>query len=105
MRPTIHSNAARARIELGALLGLVGLLVLAPRAAAAAAPALDAPSPIEATIERMLAGYGDYLAQDLRFDDRNARRFLDGSAVARPQLSAETLGRLADRALETPVAG
>jgi thioester reductase-like protein len=77
--------------------GISGVVLVDPRRGA-----LDAPSPIEARIDRMLAGYRDYLAQELRFDDRNARRLLDRLGVARPQLSAEALRRLTDRALGTP---
>lgn len=42
MEPTIRRNTARASIGLGALLGLVGLVFLAPPGAAAAAAPLDA---------------------------------------------------------------
>lgn len=80
--------------------GFSGVVLADPRHGA-----LHAPSPIEARIERMLAGYRDYLAQDVRFDDRNARRFLDRLGVARPQLSAQTLRRLTDQVLGAPVAG
>jgi thioester reductase-like protein len=80
--------------------GFSGVVLVDPRHGA-----LDAPSPIEAMIERMLAGYRDYLSQELRFDDRNARRLLEALGVARPRLSAETLRRLADQVLGTPVAG
>jgi len=80
--------------------GFSGVVLVDPRHGT-----LHAPSSLEARIEGMLAGYRDYLAQELRFDDRNARRLLDRLGVARPQLSAETLRRLTDQALGTPVAG
>jgi len=60
---------------------------------------LAAPSPLERKVERMLAGYRDYLSRDLRFDDSNARRLLDACGLPRPVLSAETFDRLVEAAL------
>lgn len=61
---------------------------------------LVAPSPLESKIERMLAGYRDYLSQDVRFDDSNSRRLLDACGLPRPVLSSEAFDRLIDAALE-----
>jgi nucleoside-diphosphate-sugar epimerase len=80
--------------------GLRGVTLLDPRAEAP-----DGPTALERTIERLLAGYREYLAQDVRFDDRNARRILDPAGVPRPTLSAATFNGLIDQALQAPVPG
>jgi thioester reductase-like protein len=74
--------------------GLEGVTLIDPRATP-----FDAPTALERTIARILAGYRDYLAQDVRFDDRNARRLLAGAGVDQPGLSAETIDRLIDQAV------
>jgi thioester reductase-like protein len=81
-----------------ARLGLRGISLVDPRGGA-----LDEPSPLEARIERMLAGYRDYLAQDVRFDDANARRLLDSCGLPRPEWSAAAFDRLIAEALETRI--
>jgi len=75
-------------------LGLHGVSLVDP-----CAGPLAAPSPLESTIERMLAGYREYLSQDIRFDDSNARRLLDACGLPRPVLSAETFDRFIEVAL------
>ncbi len=63
---------------------------------------LEHASPLERRVARMLAGYREYLEQDLRFDDATARRLLAGCGVRRPTLSADTVHRLIDLALAGP---
>ena len=64
------------------------------------------PSPLERKIGRLLLGYREYLGQDVRFDDSNARRLLDRCDYPAPRLSLDVLNGLIDRALqgEDPVA-
>jgi nucleoside-diphosphate-sugar epimerase len=80
--------------------GLRGVTLIDPRV-----EPLDGPTPLERTIERMLAGYQEYLEQDVRFDDRNARRLLDPAGLGRPTLSSEAIDQLIDQALSAAVAG
>ncbi len=47
----------------------------------------------------MLEGYREYVTQDVRFDDTNARRLLDVAGVPRPSLSAAAFRRLVEQAL------
>ena len=75
-------------------LGLHGVSLVDPWAGP-----LVAPSPLESRVERMLAGYRDYLSQDLRFEDSNARRLLDACGLPRPVLSVETFDHLIEAAL------
>ena len=74
--------------------GLRGVSLVDPRQGP-----LPAPTPLESKIERMLAGYRDYLGQDVRFDDSTARRLLDACGLPRPAVSAETFDRLIEAAL------
>jgi thioester reductase-like protein len=60
---------------------------------------LENASPLERRVARMLAGYREYLEQDLHFDDATARRLLAGCGVRRPALSADTAHRLIRLAL------
>ena len=59
----------------------------------------DEASPLERKVARMLAGYREYLAQDVRFDDASARRLLDGCGIPRPTLCPAVVDRLIDQAL------
>ncbi len=77
-----------------ACVGLRGVSLVDPRLGP-----LEAPSPLERTIERMLEGYREYVTQDVRFDDTNARRLLDVAGVPRPSLSAAAFLRLVEQAL------
>jgi thioester reductase-like protein len=87
------SNAEMLAMITGRL-GLRGVSLVDPRTGP-----LAAPSPLERKVERMLAGYQDYLDQDIRFDDSNARRLLDAYGLPRPVLSAEAFGRFIEAAL------
>jgi thioester reductase-like protein len=63
---------------------------------------LENPSPLERRVARLLAGYSEYLEQDLRFDDATARRLLTGCGVRRPTLSADLVQHFIDLALAGP---
>ena len=63
---------------------------------------LQDPSPLERKVSRMIAGYREYLEQDVQFDDTIARRLLDRCRVARATLSPSAVHRLIDQALVTP---
>ncbi|HSB71060.1 MAG TPA: SDR family oxidoreductase [Candidatus Methylomirabilis sp.] len=82
-------------------LGLHGVELLDGRSG----PLAD-PSPLERKISRLLLGYREYLGQDVRFDDRNARRLLDRCSLPAPRLPLDVLNGLIDRALlrEGPLA-
>lgn len=75
-------------------LGLHGVRVVDARDGPLASPTL-----LERKIGRLLVAYRDYLAQDIRFDDRTARRLLDGCGLQIPRLSRDVLHGLIDRAL------
>jgi len=63
-------------------------------------------SPLERRVARLLAGYLEYLEQDLRFDDATTRRLLTRCGVRRPTLSETAVQRLIDLALAgSPPAG
>jgi len=50
----------------------------------------------------MLAGYREYLEQDVRFDDAEAQRLLARCGLRPPRLSSHVVHRLIDQALVTP---
>jgi nucleoside-diphosphate-sugar epimerase len=58
-----------------------------------------AASPLERRVARLLAGYRDYLEQDVRFDDSAARRAADRCGIGLPSLSPEAVHALVDLAL------
>jgi nucleoside-diphosphate-sugar epimerase len=62
---------------------------------------LDAPSPLERRVARMLQGYRPYLVQHARFDDTRARRTLPLEITRRATLSPAALHALIDLALTT----
>jgi len=62
---------------------------------------LDAPTPLERRVARMLQGYRQYLTQRLVFDDANARQALPPDILRRATLSRATLHALIDLALTT----
>ncbi|MBI4638096.1 MAG: SDR family oxidoreductase [Candidatus Rokubacteria bacterium] len=62
---------------------------------------LPDPSPLERRVARMLSGYREYLAQDVRFDDAAARELLGDCGVEPPLLSRAMVHGLIDRALLT----
>ena len=53
-------------------------------------------------VARMIAGYHEYLEQDVQFDDTIARRLLDRFGVPHQTLSPSAVHRLIDQALATP---
>jgi thioester reductase-like protein len=59
-------------------------------------------SALERRVARMLAGYREYLEQDVHFDDAGARRLLADRGVAPPTLSPAAVQRLVALALATP---
>ncbi len=62
-------------------------------------------STLERHLTRVLSPYGDYLAQDVRFDDRHARSVLDVAGVPGATLDTDTVSRLVGWALASgPVA-
>jgi len=80
-----------------ARLGLTGLSVVDSRCVE-----ISNASPLERKVARMIAGYREYLEQDIRFDDATARRLLDRCGVSPPLLSTAAVHRLIDQALESP---
>ena len=64
--------------------------------------ALSNPSPLESRLARMLAPYRKYLTQDLLFDDRCARKSLDGSGILAPRIDTAEIARLVCLALSCP---
>jgi nucleoside-diphosphate-sugar epimerase len=56
-------------------------------------------SAIESQLLRMLGGYREYLAQDVRFDDARARRVLARVGVPAARLDADAVGQLVRRAV------
>jgi len=59
----------------------------------------DDASPFEGRLARMLGPYAEYLAQDVRFDDRRARSVLDAAGVPRATLDVDAVQRLVGLAL------
>jgi nucleoside-diphosphate-sugar epimerase len=56
-------------------------------------------SPLERRLMRVLGPYGEYLAQDVRFDDRHARSVLDAAGVPPAVLDTGAVERLVRLAL------
>jgi thioester reductase-like protein len=56
-------------------------------------------SPLERRLVHLLAPYTEYLAQDLRFDDRRARAVLDDVGIPPATLDAAAIERLVELAL------
>jgi thioester reductase-like protein len=80
-----------------ARLGLTGLSVVDSRCVE-----ISNASPLERKVARMIAGYREYLEQDVRFDDATARRLLDRCGVPPPLLSTAVVHRLIGHALGVP---
>jgi nucleoside-diphosphate-sugar epimerase len=80
-----------------ARLGLAGLAVVDSRRVE-----ITNPSPLERRVARMIAGYREYLEQDVRFDDAGARRLLDRCGVPPALLSTAAVEHLIDQALGSP---
>jgi nucleoside-diphosphate-sugar epimerase len=80
-------------------IGLTGARVVAARCRA-----WDA-SPLERRLGRVLGPYGEYLEQDVRFDDRRARAILSAAGVPAATIDMEAVERLVGLAIgSTPVA-
>jgi thioester reductase-like protein len=88
--PTQEAMAAMIMVRLG----LTGLSVVDSRRVG-----ITDPSPLERKVARMIAGYREYLEQDVRFDDSHARRLLDRCGVPPALLSTAAVHRLIDQAL------
>jgi nucleoside-diphosphate-sugar epimerase len=94
---TIHavpSEPPTQEAMLDAILRRLGLREV--RLLDARAGSLDRPSPLERRIAQMLEPYREYLEQDVRFDDRNARRLLAPLGVRCQTLDREAIGRLVE---------
>lgn len=67
--------------------------------------AMENPSPLERRVAHVLSPYRDYLTQNVRFDDANARQCLGRGGLRSPLISPNDIRRLIDTALDGDVPG
>jgi nucleoside-diphosphate-sugar epimerase len=96
---TFHLVTSAPPTQAETLAMLADILGLAGARVVAAGEMTGERSAVEARLSRLLAAYGEYLSQDVRFDDREARRVLDAAGVRPATLTPDDIGRLVRSAL------